>query len=220
MRYVEDKTTASKDDEYEIKLADILKQLLDTERMTVSQLARAVNVPQPTLNTLLLGQTKNPKIETLLPIAKYFNISLDQLLGFAALEGQERLSCTVIPIIEWSDIEDWINKDRDKILEQALMIATEKTVGQDAFCVKSTRAMEPVFRCSTILIVDTTANLHDGSYVIFEKQKSSYTIKRVLKDGAQIYLEPLHSNSEPTLKYEPKTQRICGVIIESRNILN
>lgn len=64
-----------------IKLATILKELLQKNKISESELARKTGVCQPVIHRMASGETDNPKIKTLLPIARYFDISIDELIG-------------------------------------------------------------------------------------------------------------------------------------------
>lgn len=48
--------------------------------MTISELSREVDIPQPTLSRYLAGQRK-VTLDNLVKIANYFNIEIDVLVG-------------------------------------------------------------------------------------------------------------------------------------------
>jgi transcriptional regulator with XRE-family HTH domain len=68
-------------EEKENKLRFVLRKLMLEAGLTEGQLARALSIPGTTLNKLLNAETLSPKVETLVPIAKYFQISIEQLIG-------------------------------------------------------------------------------------------------------------------------------------------
>lgn len=60
-----------------------IQNLLDNNNMTQKQLAAVLNIPAATLN----GYVKNhhePDYQTLINIAKYFNVTVDYLLHYTA----------------------------------------------------------------------------------------------------------------------------------------
>lgn len=63
------------------KLRFILKRLITDTGLTDVKLARALDIPNSTLHQLLNSDSLSPRVETLRPIAKYFQVSLDQLVG-------------------------------------------------------------------------------------------------------------------------------------------
>ena len=69
-------------------LSTVLKHLMSQKGLTSSELARKTRIAQPVIHRLMAGDTVNPQILTLKPIADYFNISIDQLLGYISLKNQ------------------------------------------------------------------------------------------------------------------------------------
>jgi transcriptional regulator with XRE-family HTH domain len=63
------------------KLRFILRKLISDAGLTDIQLSRALGMPNTTLGQLLNSSTVSPRVETLLPIARYFKISIEQLIG-------------------------------------------------------------------------------------------------------------------------------------------
>lgn len=59
----------------------ILQLMKAAGGMSESELARKVGLKQQTVHRLLSGTTPDPRISTLIPIAKHFNITIGQLLG-------------------------------------------------------------------------------------------------------------------------------------------
>ena len=74
------------------KLSTILKQLMSEDDINTSALARKTNILQPVMHRLVTGDTDNPRIDTLLPIAKYFGITVDQLMGKFPLPAERSAS--------------------------------------------------------------------------------------------------------------------------------
>lgn len=60
--------------------SNIIKMCAD-KGITVNRLAYLTNITQSTIDSILKGKSKNPKIETLIAIADYFDVSIDYLVG-------------------------------------------------------------------------------------------------------------------------------------------
>lgn len=73
--------TAKKQTENQNKLRAILQDLTEKSGITERALARLLSIPPTTLYQLLNTDTPNPSVKTLLPIAKHFKISIEQLIG-------------------------------------------------------------------------------------------------------------------------------------------
>lgn len=210
------------------KLSVILQSLLDEEGISANELARYVGVPQPVIHRILKDKTNNPSVLTLSPIAKYFSISISQLIGDAPLpknksadfEGLQESKN--IPIISWCCIKDWIqNKSQASILN---FISIEKNVSTDTFALKmsdfNSNITDPRFHQDSIIIVEPNIALKNRDYVIVcgKKEKASgcqCLIRQLLIDGSDQYLKPL--NAETETKKIGVDEKIIGVIIEARH---
>lgn len=62
-----------------LRLADNLRYLLGEARLSENALAEKTGIPQPTINRILKEQSKDPRDSTLVPIAKYFRVSVEAL---------------------------------------------------------------------------------------------------------------------------------------------
>lgn len=75
-------------------LADTLSHLMFKKGIKSAELARKTGVGQPVIYRLMTGITDNPQINTLKPIADYFGVSLDQLVGIIPLTKQNLFNNT------------------------------------------------------------------------------------------------------------------------------
>lgn len=73
-------------------LASRLTALMQQQKLSSSELARLTGIAQPVIYRLMTGQTENPQILTIKPIADYFTINIDQLMGFSSLNSPKSLS--------------------------------------------------------------------------------------------------------------------------------
>lgn len=62
-----------------LPISAVLRVLMNG--MSESELSRKTKIPKTTINRLLSGQTPDPRISTVAALAKYFNISIEQLIG-------------------------------------------------------------------------------------------------------------------------------------------
>jgi len=73
-------------------LSAILSHLMSEKGIKSAELARKTGIGQPVIYRLMTGTTDNPQVLTLKPIADFFGISIDQLLGFTPLTNQKSLN--------------------------------------------------------------------------------------------------------------------------------
>lgn len=57
-----------------------------------AELARKTGIGQPVIHRLMTGVTENPQVLTIKPIADYFSVTLDQLLGYCPLSQSQGLN--------------------------------------------------------------------------------------------------------------------------------
>lgn len=67
-------------------LSDVLSFLMDKGEIKSAELARKTGIAQPVISRLMTGITSNPQILTIKPIADFFDVTLEQLLGILPLD--------------------------------------------------------------------------------------------------------------------------------------
>ena len=64
------------------KLQRTLQRLMAHHQIkSGSDLARQLDIPPPTINRLLSGQVTDPRCSTLILLADYFDVTIEQILG-------------------------------------------------------------------------------------------------------------------------------------------
>ena len=179
------------------RIGQILNRLMTEKKIRVAELARRVNLPQPTVHRIATGVCEHPHLSSLEPIAGFFSISIDQLKGHEPISWLDRVF--KVPLLAWEEAFNWpANKDEMKNRE---LILTDATVGKVGFALKIKDAsMDPVFSKNTILITDPEKQAKDRSYVIAKLANYSEAIfRQLLIDAGDHYLKPL---SQDLVKYK------------------
>ena len=87
----------------ENRLREILQKLINDANITERALARALGIPPTTLYQLVNTENPNPFVKTLLPIAKYFNVSIEQLMGEKPLGSEaDKSKKNLLSTKEWN----------------------------------------------------------------------------------------------------------------------
>ncbi len=81
-------------------LSETLTYLIKQRRLSTSELARQTGVAQPVIYRMMTGATTNPQVLSLKPVADYLGISIDQLMGYKALDAQEPLNTLLLHDIQ------------------------------------------------------------------------------------------------------------------------
>lgn len=204
------------------KLSSILKALMAEVRITESELARRTGVGQPVVHRIASGETDNPKVGTLSPIAKYFALSISQLVGDEPLPPN-RLPGTFnpgvtgwqqLPLLSWEQALEWPHLTDFSKPTQSISTDLHMSEGSFALTVKDT-TMEPRFPEGTVLLVDPGLQPTDRDYAIVHVDGYALpTFKQVLIDGSTTYLKPLNPDFK-TIALDKK-HKFLGVMVQAR----
>lgn len=70
----------------EMSLGNKLDKLMKEKKLTGKQLANDTGITEGTVSKILTGVNTNPKSDTIVTLAKYFNVSSDYLLGLSDIK--------------------------------------------------------------------------------------------------------------------------------------
>ncbi|HHF7375594.1 helix-turn-helix domain-containing protein [Legionella bozemanae] len=202
-----------------INISNVLSRLLKSHNMSESEFSRQSNIPRITISRLINRRTPDPRSSTLEAIAKFFNISLDQLLGKKPLnlhsDTKKIDDISYIPILEWQDSSNWIDKYNNYLSSGRVVFVSGKK--DSLFALKTSGdAMWPNFPENTILIIDPIKEVKNKSFVLayIEKEKE-ILFRQIFIEGSYKILRAINSIFPP-IQIENNDQ-IIGVIIETRH---
>lgn len=203
------------------QLSANLVALMNYHQIGGVQLARAINIPLSTIKNIRKGANINPTIETLIPLARYFNVSLEDIISSnlsAEKIGAKKSRASqnipqAVPVISWEEAVDWPRSGSSD-----LQIFTEKVCGEYAFALHSEQNASELFAAPGIFLVDPVRKSTHFDYVLVHKfglERGS--IKQIICDEESRYLKSLVIAS----KLEPldKNYTLLGVIIEYRQFI-
>lgn len=201
------------------KLAITLKTLLDKSRLSESELARRTGICQPVIHRMASGETDNPKIETLRPIAKFFAITLDQLIGDEPLiskfpNSHVEQALAAVPLITLEEAISWPPKSEKASISQ--YVPTDITISPHAYAIKlKNSTMYPMFPDGTLLIIEPNIAYQHKDFVIAQIQNEQQaTFKQLLVDGKEHYLKSVNNDYQP---YQlTKKDKILGIMLQAR----
>src|SRR5690242_4678087 len=93
------------------KIANILNRLMADKKIRVAELARCINLPQPTVHRIATGSCEHPHLSSLKPIANFFSITIEQLKGHEPIPWLDRI--TRVPMITWNEVMNWPAQQAD-----------------------------------------------------------------------------------------------------------
>jgi transcriptional regulator with XRE-family HTH domain len=192
-----------------------------------SKLAQLANIPQSTINKIISGNTPDPRISTILPIAKYFNVTLDTLLNenpiFASeLQDIEAYNAPnqLIPLVTYNELLE-IHSHLDSLTPGTwphwlpIPRQTQKTACY--YAVLLTNTLDEPFEQASILILSNDNGLPNNRYCLLQHIKSNTTyLKKIKLNDGKKWLFALQKNLPPS-EFKETEWTPLGVIEASLN---
>lgn len=199
------------------RLSEVLKALLRHRKLTVSELARHTGIVQPVIYRMTTGETDNPKLSSLLPIANYFNVNLSQLIGEEPLSHKDNTENNVkaIPLLTLSNVHEY-----KKVIPNEPKNIMAMGLSDEAFAlVMPDTSMEPMFQRSSLLIFDPLNDPQDRSFVLVRlAAPATIVFRQLIIDVDQKYLKPLNPDFNLfKMRLLDKNDEIIANLVESRN---
>lgn len=171
--------------------ATILKRLMLKENLTESELARRTGIGQPVIHRISSGETDNPKIDTLLPIANYFSLDLSELVGDHPLPGKQFTSAAAdalptwckVPLLSWEQIPHWLQHHQP--LHPIRYIATHHQLSPGAYAVTlADNSLEPRFCVGTHFMIEPQREPKHNDFCIILEAKHRLPVIYQLRQPA------------------------------------
>src|SRR3990167_1373890 len=97
------------------KLSKNLNLLMAENRLNAEELSRRIGLPASTIKKIRNNDDANPTLSTLAPLAKYFSLSISQLVGeepfsTSRIKGSYHIDPALlnhVPLISWQDAITW-----------------------------------------------------------------------------------------------------------------
>lgn len=197
------------------KISQILNQLMAEKEIRVAELARRVNLPQPTVHRIATGACEHPHLSSLEPIARFFSISVSQLKGHEPIPWLDRVS--KVPLLIWEQTIVW-PLNQNEILHPEL-IFTDANVSTNAYALKiNDDSMDPVFPKNTFLIADPNKQPKDRSYVIAKLSNLEKPIfRQLLIDAQDRYLKALSPDFDQyKMIYLNNNDNILSTVVQAK----
>jgi SOS-response transcriptional repressor LexA len=208
-----------------IKLDDALKNLMAKHDITPSELSRQTGVGQSVIFRMISGETDNPKVATLSPIANYFGISINQLIGETPIANSEDEpkypgQISAVPLLTFEQAKSLPKILKDKKIQKGIKtIFMDIALNKYIYALKlKDESMDPMFSKGTILIINLNEQPTDRDYAIIKlKNQNEVIFRQVLIDGKNHYLKPLSPDSDKfKMKLFAKGDKYLGTLAQAR----
>lgn len=210
-----------------LPVSEILQHLLFERKLTATELARQTGVPQPTIHRMVTGKCALPHRATLEPIAKYFDLSVEQLTGVDILPENSIAQIfpgapqafKQLPMMAWEDLD---NVAMAEPISDSGVIATN-ILSEDCFVTSMPdSSMEPMFSKGSILIVDPSKEASDRSFVLAKLADSGLVVfRQLLMNAEHRFLKPINPDlSVFPMRLLDEKDELLGTLVEARQIFD
>lgn len=207
-----------------------MKTLMSSARINASELARRTGIAQPIIHRLSTGQNVNPKLATIKPIARYFMVTVSQLIGEEPLPAGSSDESPVhvstqhkgwnqVPLISWEDALGWPERLADyQHSSDAEFVPTDANVSNMAYSLSIKGSnMEPLFPEGTKIIVEPNRQPQDRDFVIVRlKDTTEAQLKQVVIQGNNRYLKSLAPAEAQNQNQFGEDDKFLGVMAQAK----
>lgn len=203
-------------------LSKNLNLLMAEARLNAEELSRRINLPASTIKKIRNNKDVNPTLSTLVPLAKYFSLTISQLVGDepfpeSRIKGSYMINPGVlsqIPLISWQDAMTWPDINN----KYYSTISTEHQYSKNAYGLLVEEETWENLAKDTALLVDPALPAESRDFIIVHKlgQKTP-TLKQALFDEGQLYLKPVIQGYN--IGVFTNEHKILGVVVEYKKYL-
>ena len=190
---------------------------MEESKITMVELYKNTGIPVTTIQRLKNDPKSNPTINSLKPIADFFNLTVDKLISGEITKNTKEKSSykenkthwTKIPLLTWKEAINWETHIKSK--EKRQTVLTDINISDEAYALKLDTNLEDGFRKNAIIIADPTLEPENLDYVISYKENSKIpALKQLQEYDNAFYLKPLISGF--SIDLFTKEYSILGVI--------
>lgn len=203
-------------------LSIVLRTLMKKQGITVTELARRTGVPQPVVHRMAAGESDNPKIASLSPLAKFFNVNISQLIGdepltavhVTAHESMLYRHWQRLPCLTWAEVAVYATQQLLPTVNR--YVASDCPVSTQAFATTmENTTMLPQFPEETVLIFEPMQKAQHQDFVLVAVPGDAVSVqfKQLLCDAETCYLKPL--NIDFQIKELTTAYHILGTLVQA-----
>jgi SOS-response transcriptional repressor LexA len=204
------------------KLSINLNLLMTEAHLNAEELSRRIGLPASTIKKIRNNRDANPTLSTLTPLAKYFSLTITQLVGDESfpevrIKGPYKIDPGVInhiPLITWEDAISWPSLNQPT----PDSIATEHTYSKKAYALLVKEDNWENLAKDTALLVEPMVEIeHRDFIIVYKKGQKLPILKQALFDEGQLYLKPVTQGYN--IVALTSEHIILGVVVEYKKCL-
>ena len=197
-----------------------IKSLMHKHNLTIEMLAQEMNLSVSTINRLLMGSKSDPRLSTLKPLAKFFGVSIEELVGERPINlrpGEDsedfeiKYTFVQVPILHWEQVreaETRVPKLTFETWNKWAVVADEIGNHSYALVIKQS-SLPPPFYYKTIIVIDPTRAPKDSDYVLILHDENPLLCQFILNGIEKCYAS-LHLKQ--TFKHDES--KVCGTLVQ------
>lgn len=204
------------------KLSDTLNKLLNENKISINQLHENTGVALATIKRIKYDKSANPTINSLLPIAEFFSITLNQLLGLEPFLEERAIGVykekkhfwKKIPVIEWEHVKNY--SEKSKMTYTYDFVLTDIEASDETFALIVQEIDWALFSKGTKLIFDPNkASKHRHYVLISNKDVPIVSFYQILFFDGTAYLKPPQVEYK-TIEFDKDKHSIKATMIQAR----
>lgn len=197
-----------------------IKALMNKHDLTIDTLAQELGLSVSTINRLLMGSKGDPRLSTLKPLAKFFGVSIDELVGERPInlkpgddaDGFDTKQTLVqVPIIHWEQVKEaatLVPTLTFEVWNNWAVVADDVGPNSYALIVKQS-SLPPPFYFKTVVIIDPLKTPFDSDYVLVLHNENPIFCKFILNG-----IEKLYQSLNLNQTYQHEKIKFCGTLVQ------
>lgn len=181
-----------------------LKFLVKKFNIDNESLAKYTGLSNATIASLR-SRANNPTVQTLKPLAEFFNLTIDQLVyqdcsNLCSINtniNREQTENILLPIIDLMDVIHWPFDILDNSLNARYQyVTTSGKINNYCYAVRlDSEILMPYYQKNAILIIDPNKETKDSNIVLLSLNANnpSPTFRQVFIDAGSYYFKPVNS---------------------------
>lgn len=210
--------TSEADSTIKHQVGAVIISLMQSNNMDESSLAKACNISLASLSRIKNNPESNPTISTLRPIAEFFNITIDQLLGYSPL-NKNTAQIKRVPIINNLDVFTWLNNKNTKSPINS-WLSCDLPISDHTFAMSYKLDNNSTVLQNCLILVDPKRELkHEDLILIYNKKIKQFFLRLIsIDDQNKLFLKPIESGFSDYIALDSCSKNIdlIGVAVESR----
>ena len=213
-----------------MNIAERLRSKMIEHGLNESELGRRSDVPQPTINRILSGESASPRRPTVEKIARTLKVSPNWLM-FGGPDESKSFDSNVelalqpsrsfsYPEISWVQAGAVSEAMELRNVSSCEMHSSDVWAGENGFWLKvmgpsMTSPVGPSFPEGFLILVAPQFDAHSGQFVVAKLTDSNEaTFKQFIRDSGVFYLKPLNP-SFPTIPMDDAWE-LVGTVVDGK----